>query len=259
MGERTKLTLTRAANWAAYVFMITINVLAVVLPLGGLTTQQVSELYPNLFTPAPFVFSIWGIIYAGQLLFLLYQSGLLGYRRGMDDGLVLRLGLLPCLLSLFNGLWLILWHHRRPLAALAVIAAMLLTLTQLHLRTAGLANRPAKWFVRTPFRLYLGWISVATIANTSVALVQADFSGWGLPEDIWAALLVAFAAVLGAAMLLRHRDYAFAAAMAWALLGIFIRHTLALDGIYSSVVLTSLLGLMAVTGGMAYVFFQGKR
>jgi hypothetical protein len=233
------------------------NALAEWLPLGGLTTQQVSERYPNLFTPAGFTFGIWGLLYLGQLLFPLYQSGLLG-RSAPREALVLCLGPWPALVGLLNGLWLLAWHHLRPITALWLMLALLLCLIVLHRRTEAPADWKARWFTQVPFRLYLGWISVATIANATAVLVRLGFDGWGLPEEIWAALLVAVAAVLALAMLLRHRDQAFAAVVVWALLGIFVRHTVELVGQYQPVILSTVLALILVPGAMAYTFLSGK-
>ncbi len=253
---KTKLPLPAlpVLGWLAFAALLAGTALALWLPTGEIPSDSSRF---SLFTPAPFTRYIWIVICAGQLLFLLHQSGL--WRRGAHDALTERVGLLPALANALGGAGLLLWACRRPLTALAVLAALLVTLITLHRRIGEPAERRSRWLAQVPFRLYLGWASVSAMACAAAVLAQAGFPGLGLPEDIWAALLVAFAAVLGVAMLLRHRDFPFAAAMAWALLGIFIRHTMALDGIYSSVALTSLLGLMAVAGGIAYAFFQGKR
>ena len=68
-------------NSIAFVIMITVNFLANVLPLGIGSTGDVSEKYPNLFTPAPVTFIVWGLIYLLLLVFVLYQWGLLDGRK----------------------------------------------------------------------------------------------------------------------------------------------------------------------------------
>ena len=60
-------------NLIAFVFMITMNYLANALPLNGKTTGQLSDQYPNLFTPAGITFSIWGVIYLLLLVFIILQ------------------------------------------------------------------------------------------------------------------------------------------------------------------------------------------
>ncbi len=56
-------------NLVAYIFMVTLNALSIVIPLGGNTTQELSDKYNNLFTPIGFTFSIWSIIYTLLLVF----------------------------------------------------------------------------------------------------------------------------------------------------------------------------------------------
>jgi len=46
------------ANIAAFIAVIIINFQAVNLPIGGMTTGALANLYPNLFTPAGLTFSI---------------------------------------------------------------------------------------------------------------------------------------------------------------------------------------------------------
>ena len=53
-------------NWIAtiaFVGVLFVNALAILQPLNGLTTGQVSNIYPALFRPAGVTFSIWGVIY----------------------------------------------------------------------------------------------------------------------------------------------------------------------------------------------------
>lgn len=45
-------------NILAFLGVLVINYLAVQLPIGGMTTGALSDLYPNLFTPAGLTFSI---------------------------------------------------------------------------------------------------------------------------------------------------------------------------------------------------------
>lgn len=257
MKKQLPLPALRALNWAGFVFPAVLSALAMFSPPGNPLSRQVEDRYPNLFAPSGFTI-VWGLVCLGQLLYALFQSGLL--ERGGDGGaLVSRLGVWPALAGLLAGLWMLAWHGLRPITALLLMAALLLVLIDIHRRTDHPADARQRWFAQTPFRLYLGWASVMAICNAAAALVSVGFDGWGMPEEVWAALLVAAAAVLGLAMLLRSRDYAFAAVVNWALLGIFLRHTLQLDGRYQPVILAAVLGLIVLPGGMAYTYFEGKR
>jgi benzodiazapine receptor len=71
-----------------------------------------------------------------------------------------------------------------------------------------------------PFSIYLGWISVATIANAAVLLVDAGWTGGGLPPAVWTAALLLTAVALGTWFLYRNGDVAYAMVLTWAFFGI---------------------------------------
>ncbi|MGL4282813.1 hypothetical protein [Eubacterium aggregans] len=58
----------------SFLAMIIINMLAVLLPINGISTGAVSDAYPNLFAPAGITFSIWSVIclFLGGIHTLLY-------------------------------------------------------------------------------------------------------------------------------------------------------------------------------------------
>jgi hypothetical protein len=81
-------------------------------------------------------------------------------------------------------------------------------------------ERAQKWFVNTPFSIYLGWISVATIANFSQVLFFLGWGGWGISPASWAVILLAIATLLGLLMLWRETDRPYALVLVWAIVGI---------------------------------------
>jgi hypothetical protein len=76
--------------------------------------------------------------------------------------------------------------------------------------------------VRAPLGLYLGWVSVATIANISSALYAAEWGGWGLTPDVWGAIVLVVGAALALAGLARRGDCVFAGVFVWAFAGIAV-------------------------------------
>jgi benzodiazapine receptor len=210
----------QAINVVAFVVMIVVNGLAgSTTVLGGVTSADVSNMYPTLITPAGFTFAIWGIIYALLLLFTVYQL----LPKNRDKPFLSQVGLLFALSSAFNISWLFLWHYNYITYSLVLMFALLASLILIYLRlgigkTAVSLKEMA--FVHLPFSVYLGWISIATIANVSVALTAAGWDGLGIEPSVWAVTIICVALLLSLAVLATRKDIAYSFVIVWALLGI---------------------------------------
>ena len=210
------------ANLLVFGATVAANGLANALPLNGQTTGEISDRFQVYFVPAGYVFSIWGLIYLGLAAFAVYQ--LLPAQR--ENPRLQRIGYLFALSCLANIAWIFLWHYE--LFALTVVAmlALLLTLIAIYLRLEiGRAPVPAveEWLVRLPFRIYLGWITVATIANVTSFLDYAGWSGWGLRPEVWAVIMLIAGAAIAAAVGLTRGDTAYMLVIVWAFVGIAVK------------------------------------
>ncbi|MGD9130042.1 MAG: tryptophan-rich sensory protein [Candidatus Bathyarchaeota archaeon] len=215
----------QAVNVVAFVVTIAVNGLAgSTTLLGGVTSADVSDMYPTLVTPAGFTFAIWGIIYTLLAVFTVYQ--LLPTNR--DKPFLSQIGLLFALSSILNVSWLFLWHYDMITYSLVLMLALLTSLILIYRRldigkaTVSLKERVC---VHLPFSVYLGWISIATIANVSVALTAAGWDGWGIADATWAVAIIAVALVLTLAVLATRRDVAFSLVVVWALVGILSKQS----------------------------------
>lgn len=231
-----------------YLVMVFTNYLANSLPLNGRETGEISDLYENLFAPAGITFSIWGVIYALLALHLLYQWGLFQRDGARHGPLLTRVGVLFGLSSLLNTAWVFAWHYDLILVSTALIASILVLLAMivLTLRPHDLRGRDY-FFMRLPFSIYFGWITVATVANVTVFLVSIGFDGAGLSVQIWAMIIIAVAAVIGTVVMLRNHDPAYGVVLLWAFTGILIKHTSAdgFAGRYPEVIGTVIVCLVA--------------
>ena len=239
--------LLQILNFLAFVLVIVVNTLANTIPINDRTTGEIADMYPNLFTPAGFTFAIWGVIYLGLALFALYQAGLLPCVRG-GQGVVRDIGWLFILSSLANVSWLLAWHYDMILLSVVFMLLLLISLIGIYLRLRGrnMVSRAEHWLVRVPFSLYLGWISVATIANITVALVSVDWNGFGISPQIWTVIVILVADLLALSFLSRYKDVWYGLVTAWALFGILYRHLTFFAGQYPSVVYTSLISIIVL-------------
>jgi len=201
---------------------ITINVLANALPLNGQNTGQISDRFQVYFVPAGYVFAIWGLIYIGLLAYAVFQA--LPSQR--DNPRLQATGWWVVLGGLANSMWIFLWHYEQFVGTLGAMLILLATLiiTYLNLGTGKTKVSSAEtWAVRVPFSIYLGWISVATIANVSDVLDFLKWNQFGISDGTWMIAILAVVVVLAALMNFIRRDIAYTAVLLWALAGIGVK------------------------------------
>lgn len=208
-------------NIIAFTAVLVTNGLAGAVGLNGRTTGAISDLLPSTFTPAGYTFSIWGLIYAALLGFIVYQALPASRQRPFLN----KIGWLFVLSSGANIAWLLAWHYGYYVWSVVFMTTLLISLIAIYARLGIGQQQPTlplatRLLVHFPFSLYLGWITVATIAN--VASV-ANYLGWGalgIAETTWTAIMIAVAVVVAGLMLFNRRNLPYAGVLIWALFGI---------------------------------------
>ena len=202
--------LTLIMNWAA-----------TSLPLNGLSTEMISDSNPTLFTPAGYVFSIWGVIYLGVLAYTIFQA--LPSQRANPR--LRAIGWIYVVSGLLNSLWILLWHNLLFWWCALVIAGMVVSLIlitqRLYPSRLGV-SRVEWWTSHLPFSIYLGWICVATIANISIALTASGWNGVPLSPEMWTVIMLAIASLLGFFFGFVRQNAGYVLVLAWAFAGIAV-------------------------------------
>jgi len=213
-------------NIFLYLGMIIVNALANALPINGMTTGELSDSYPNLFVPAGITFSIWGVIYLLLLLFVVYQVGAV-FGKKKRYTLNTRQNLVFSLTCILNAAWIVTWHYQLILWSVIVMIALLLSLISLYnsLYNIELPYGWGKFAFRVSMGVYLGWISVATIANVTALLVSMNWDGFGLGENVWTIAVMIVGFILAVLVALRNRDIFYPLVVIWAYYGIIIKRT----------------------------------
>lgn len=222
MKDPRGMSKLQVANILGYIGMVIVNILANALPLGGKTTGELSDAYPNLFVPAGYVFSIWGVIYLLLLAFTVYQAS--PSRKG--DEFLYKIGYLFAISCALNIIWIFLWHYEYVIPSLLNMFALLLSLILIYLRLdIGRSSSALKerFWVHLPFSVYLGWITVAPIANVVAALVSINWNGLGLSEVTWTVIVIVVAVSLTVINILTRGDVGYALVIVWAFGGIIVK------------------------------------
>ena len=104
--------------------------------------------------------------------------------------------------------------------------------------------------VKTAFSIYLGWISVATIANFAALLVDLNWNGFGIPGATWTVIMLAVATLLSVAMIWFRKDWAYTLVMIWAFIAILVKRQVAggPESAWLATMIYIFIGLMVVSG-----------
>jgi hypothetical protein len=210
-------------NVVAFVLTVVVNGLAGgTTSIGGKLTAEISDANPTLITPAGYVFSIWGIIYILLGIFVIFQALPDQEGKGYHE----RIGWLFVLSSLLNIAWLFLWQFEYLSLSVVLMFLLLVTLIAIYLRlNIGKSTVPLreKLAVHTPFSVYLGWITIASIANVAVTLVSVGWDGFGISQETWATLIIIIALIITLLVIAMRRDIAYGLVIIWALSGIAVK------------------------------------
>ena len=241
--------LRQVVNVLAVLVTIAINGLANTLPLNGLNTGEISDRFKVYFVPAGYVFSIWGLIYLALIGFAIYQA--LPAQR--ENPHLRRIGYLFALSCVANVVWLFLWHYEVfPLTIVAMLALLAL-LIAIYLRLGIGRTRVSAavtWLVHVPFSIYLGWITVATIANATSLLDYLNWSGWGISPEAWAVIMLVVGAGVASVVSLTRGDIAYMLVIVWAFAGIAVKHTATPLVASAAWAMTAVVAVMLVVGAL---------
>lgn len=229
-------------NLVMFVVMVVMNYLANALPINEKTTGQLSELYPNLFVPAGITFSIWGVIYLLLLVFLALQ-----FRESSKES-ILQIGWAFGISCALNVLWIFAWHFEYVAISLLIMIGLLLVLIIIALK---LKPNPMS-LAKATFGIYLGWISIATIANVIALLVSINWTGWGFSEQTWTIVMISTGAIIASLAVYSYDNPFIGIAVLWAFFGIITRQ----QALNPSIVVTAMIGMGIVGASTIFMFLR---
>jgi hypothetical protein len=146
--------------------------------------------------PATTAFSIWSVIYLGLVAYAIYQA-LPGQRAVTRHR---RLGYWVAASLLLNAAWLFaavqlgsVWLGAVVIVALLLVLARIFVIL-FHTASSGWVDAVV---TDGTLGLYLGWVSVATVANIAAGLVDAGFDGFDFTAGFWSSVVLGVAALVG--------------------------------------------------------------
>ena len=217
--------ITPFLNLLLFAGVVTVNALANILPINGYNTGQVSAFYPNFFVPAGFTFGIWGIIYflLTGFVFISFFAGFGKFDAAAGEA-IQQASPWFWITCIINASWVLVWHHLYLATSWLLMIAFLLVLVRMFLILKPLKNKMPffhRIWVYHAFVIYLAWISVATIANTTALLVGWGWQGGILAPQVWSVIMICIAVLLGVLMVGKRKEPAYGLVLAWAFYGIY--------------------------------------
>jgi hypothetical protein len=212
--------------------MLVMNYLANALPLNNKTTGELSDSFPNLFVPAGITFSIWGVIYLLLIVYCVVQF------TGSDKEVMSEISWLFGISCILNALWIICWHYGKLPLSLIVMLGLLVTLIWINISIRELPFG----IIKATFGVYLGWICIATIANVTALLVNFNWAGFNIPQEIWTIIMIITGTVLIGLTVYNLKNPFVGLAVVWAFIGIAIKR----QDDYKSIFLSAIIALSLV-------------
>jgi len=203
----------------ALIIMIAVNILSNAIPFNGLTAGEISDSFEVYFVPAGYVFSIWSVIYLGLISYAVFQ--LLAKQR--ENPRLRQTSWWFVLSCAANSIWLFLWHYGYFALSVVAMLTLLISLIIIYQRL-GIGRQTVssgeRWLVHLPFSVYLGWITVATIANITAFLDFFNWNGFGISPEIWTFIMLVVATIVAVLMAYTRKGIAYWLVVIWAFIGI---------------------------------------
>jgi benzodiazapine receptor len=239
----------QGVNILALIATLIVNFLSNALPINGQTAAQIANRLPILFVPANYVFSVWGVNYILLIGFTIYQA--LPAQR--ENPLLRRVGYWFALSCAANIIWLFLFHYNQFALSMVAMIVLLVALITIYRRvhSGNVFSTADRIWVQGTFSVYLGWITVATVANAAYVLFDAGWDGFGIAATTWTIIMLLVATAITGYMILTYADWAYAAVIVWALVGIVVKQV---DT--QVVALTAGAMIVVVVGTLAVMFFR---
>jgi hypothetical protein len=231
--------------------------------IGGKSVGEVSDELNNLFTPAGYAFAIWGIIFIGLLVNGVYQVKV-AYGKDLEKQKNVITDAWLIVANIANGAWIWFWLNDYTGTSVIIMIIILIALIKVALNLRLELYSPSRavvifgWW---PITIYLGWISVALIANIAAYLSKI---GWAdkVNEVNYTIIMIIVATLVNIFVLYARNMREFCLVGIWALVAISARSTH--DSIYiTAVICACIIGILALIHGIRnfkenLLIFKGK-
>lgn len=248
--------LLQSLNAIFFVATIIVNYISNTGVINNETMASVSAKYQNLFTPAGYAFSIWGLIYLGLLGFVIYYGHFLKSTEA-KDAVILKIGWWFIVSCICNSLWVFAWLYHYIFLTIPIMVILFIALLKIILNTKeeeAKSTSATFMFLKLPFYIYAGWISVALVADIAAFLTKIQWNGFGISDTTWTVVMFVVAFLIHIYMIWKQKMPAFALVAVWALVAIAVANRE-----INTIVFTAALTIAMIIFSNVIIYFFLKR
>lgn len=227
------------SNAIALVATVIINYLSNTGVFNNETMATISAKYQNLFTPAGYAFSIWGLIYLGLFGFVIF-NGPFTKETIQKNQVIEKVGWWFVISCIVNSFWVIAWLYEYTFITILLMGLLFISLLKIILNTKDellKSSFQTTLFLKLPFYIYSGWVSVALIADVAAYLKKIDWNGFGMSETTWTVLMFCIATIIHLFMIWKRNMPAFGMVAVWALIAIAVANKAVNNIVYWSAII----------------------
>jgi hypothetical protein len=228
---------------------------------GPFNNGQSASSTREYFLPAGYAFSIWAVNYIGLIALGIWQA----LPAQMDNSRARASAPWLAVTAIFNIVWIVLAGDRALVpwtVPTLIIMEVSAWIAYLKLDVANNPDFPrTERFLHIPLQIYVGWLSVATVANTAAALNVLGWDGFGISPINWTVIMLIVSTVLaGIVGWLVKDDNIYRAVFAWAFVGIVVEQRNVPIVALTASIMTIIILLMIVVTNLRnrQGLFQGK-
>ncbi|MCC5890190.1 MAG: hypothetical protein JJU01_06430, partial [Alkalibacterium sp.] len=109
-----------------------------------------------------------------------------------------------------NITWIVTFSYLLIGLSTVFIFIFLIAMT-LIIKQLGTIHSKKRWLLPVTFGLYGGWLFIATVVNIATWLVQIEWNGFGLSDELWTIVILVVAVILTTLVTLNLKNAVFPA------------------------------------------------
>lgn len=239
------------------IITLVVNALGSMGVINDLSQGEISDRYASLITPDSFAFSIWSVIYT--LLFLSLIVMITKHQSEYFEKAIHKITYLFWATCLLNITWIVTFSYLL-IGLSSVFIFIFLIAMVLIIKQVGTLQSKKRWLLPVTFGLYGGWLFIATVVNIATWLVQIQWDGFGVSDEVWSIIILIIAVILTSLVSINLRNAVFPLPVAWGYFGIYnnLFEPEGYQGDFTVLQWFALAGMAVLIGIAAVQFYKNK-